>query len=206
MPPCQIQERPSLRQQVGFLIDRRVLSVVGVTCLTATASLGLYEFIAPLQAGTGNSADAALTLWSLGGLIGTTVIGYVADRLRNPKILMGIILALLTLVLLALPFLHEIPIFGLLPFLVWGSLGWATMTPQIMSLIELKAGHEATVIALNGSALGLGGVFGPALGGLALASGLATHYLPYAASGVLLCALVWQIVLACQPRPGMEAP
>jgi predicted MFS family arabinose efflux permease len=57
------------------------------------------------------------------------------------------------------------------------------------------------VVALNSSAVGLGSVFGPALGGLALAGGLGVHYLPYAASAVLLAALAWQGVLIRQRRP-----
>lgn len=204
LPPCEVVARPSLPEQVRSLVNPRVLSVIGVTCLTATASLGMYEFILPLQAGTGNSGDAALTLWNIGGLIGTNLVGHVADRLRNPRLLMAAILAILAAVFLSLPSLHGLPGLGLVPFLLWGALGWATMTPQIMSLIELEPGRESTLVALNGSALGLGGVLGPALGGLALAEGLAAHFLPYAASAVLLAALAWQGMLALQWRPAVQ--
>ncbi len=202
LPDRPVQAPPSLSDQLRFLVDPRVLSVVGVTCLTATASLGLYDFIALLQGGT---ADAALTLWNVGGLIGTTAVGYVEDRIGNPRAVMAAILGTLLAALLILPSIHATPVLGLVPFLVWGAMGWATMTPQQMSLIELAPGREATVVALNSSAVGLGSVFGPALGGLALAGGLGVPYLPYAASGVLVCALAWQVLQVLrQGRPAAE--
>ncbi|MHB2017156.1 MAG: MFS transporter, partial [Candidatus Xenobia bacterium] len=194
-PDRQVPAPPSLREQLRFLVDPRVLSVVGVTCLTATASLGMYDFIAPLQAG---AAAGALTVWNVGGLIGTTAIGYVEDHIRNPRAVMAGILVTLAATLMILPSIHSMPVLGLVPFLVWGAMGWAVMTPQQMSLIELEPGREATVVALNSSAVGLGSVFGPALGGLALTAGLDVRYLPYAAAAVLLGALTWQAVLVRQ--------
>jgi predicted MFS family arabinose efflux permease len=204
-PNLQVAAPPTFRDQLGFLVDRRVLATIGVTCLTAAGSLGLYAFIAPLQAGLPNSADAALTLWNVGGLIGSFGIGFVEDHLRNPRVVMAGILVALVGAIVALPTLGAVPLLGLLPFLVWGALGWSVMTPQQLSLIELEPGHEATVVALNSSAVGLGSVFGPALGGLALAGGLEARSLPYAAAGILLCALLWQLVLVQQRQPRQEA-
>jgi predicted MFS family arabinose efflux permease len=203
-PNLQVPAPPSSKEQLRFLVDRRVLSIIGVTCLTAAGSLGLYAFVAPLQVGMGTSADAALTLWNVGGLIGSFAIGYVADRTGNPRVVMAAILVTLLGAIVALPSFGAMPVLGLLPFLIWGAMGWAIMTPQQMSLIELEPGHEATLVALNSSAVGLGSVIGPALGGLALAGGLDVRYLPYAAGGLLLCALAGQIVLIQQRKSERE--
>jgi predicted MFS family arabinose efflux permease len=203
-PSLQVPTPPSLGEQLRFLVDRRVLSIIGVTCLTAAGSLGLYAFVAPLQAGMANSADAALTLWNIGGLIGSIAIGWVADRTGNPRAVMAAILVTLLAAIMALPAVGPVPILGLVPFVLWGAMGWATMTPQQMSLIELEPGHEATVVALNSSAVGLGSVFGPALGGLALAGGFDARNLPYAAGGLLLCALAWQVILIQQRQSKQE--
>jgi predicted MFS family arabinose efflux permease len=116
-----------------------------------------------------------------------------------------VILATLAITLFALPTVGGIPLLGLLPFLLWGILGWATGAPQQLTLLELEPEHHAPVVALNGSALGLGSVIGPALGGLALASGLDARMLPYAACGLLLCALVWHLALMQQPRKEVAA-
>ncbi|HEY9720611.1 MAG TPA: MFS transporter [Oscillatoriaceae cyanobacterium] len=201
-PKLPIPAPPSLGAQLRFLVDRRVLSTIGVTCLTATASLGLYDFVAPLMAG---SADAALTVWNVGGLLGSTAIGFLEDRIGNPRAVMAGILVTLFAAVVTLPFVGAWPILGLLPFLVWGAMGWATMTPQQMSLAALEPGHETTVVALNSSAVGLGSVFGPALGGLALAGGLDVRTLPYAAGGLLLCALAWQVASMPRRQPEQEA-
>jgi predicted MFS family arabinose efflux permease len=204
-PSLKVPAPPSLGEQLRFLVDRRVLSIIGVTCLTATASLGLYDLVAPLQAGKANSADAALTLWNLGGLIGSIGIGYLEDLMGNPRAVMAGILVTLLAAIVVLPSVGAVPILGLLPFLLWGAMGWSVMTPQQLSLAELEPGHETTVVALNSSAVGLGSVFGPALGGLALAGGLDVRYLPYAAGGLLLCAIAWQVVLVQQRQPKREA-
>ena len=196
---------PSPREQARMLVDPRVLSIIGVTCLTATASLGLYAFIAPLQVGMANSADAALTVWNVGGLLGVIAIGYVEDHVRNPRAVMAAILVTLFAAIAVLPAISAVPLLGLVPFLLWGALGWATVTPQQLSLIALEPGREATVVALNSSAIGLGSVTGPALGGLALAGGLGAWTLPYAACALLLAALAWQLVLMQQRRPAQEA-
>lgn len=204
-PNLQVAAPPSLGEQLRFLVDRRVLSIIGVTCLTAAGSLGLYTYIAPLQAGMVNSADAALTLWNIGGLIGSFGIGYVIDRMRNPRMVMAAILVTLLVAIISLPSVGAVPVLGLLPFLLWGAMGWAVMTPQQLSLIELAPGHEAAVVALNSSAVGLGSVFGPALGGLALAGGLDARYLPYASGGLILCTLAWQVVLILPRQSVKEA-
>lgn len=205
-PRLDVEATAPVGDRLRFMGDRRVLSTVGVTCLTAAGSLGLYTFIAPLQAGTVNSPEFALTLWTLGGLLGSTAIGFLVDRTGNPRLVMAAILVALLATIVALPAVSAVPILGLLPFLLWGALGWATGVPQQLSLLEIEPEHHSSVVALNGSALGLGSVIGPALGGLALAGGLDVRLLPYAASGLLLCALVGHLALMKQqPRKEQAA-
>jgi predicted MFS family arabinose efflux permease len=109
--------------------------------------------------------------------------------------MMAVILAALLLAITVIPIFRSVPVLGFLPFLLWGALSWATVTPQQYSLIELKPNHDVTLVALNSSAVSLGSVAGTSLGGLALAGGLAAKNLPYAASIFLLCAFAWQMLL-----------
>lgn len=194
-PDFEAQAPLPWSERVRFMVDRRVLATVGVTCLTAAGSLGLYAFVA---AGLSPSPEAALTLWNVGGLVGSSCVGAVIDKTGNPRLVMAGILASLAVTILALPSL------GLLPFLLWGILGWATGAPQQLSLLELEPRHHASVVALNGSALGLGSVIGPALGGLALAGGLDVRKLPYAAAGLVLAALVGHVALMLRVQPREE--
>jgi predicted MFS family arabinose efflux permease len=194
---------PSLAERTRVLADRRVLAIVGVTLVTATGSLGLYTYTAPLiqRAGAAHSVATALWAWSIGGLIGSTAIGYLADRTERPQLLMASVLMLLTIAVLILPTLQSVPVLGLVPYVLWGAAGWATVTPQQCALIEIQPTQATTALALNGSAIGLGSGLGSALGGLAIAGGLGAPHLPYAAAALLLAALLWQWTLLDRTAP-----
>lgn len=205
-PEVRVDAPPSLDEQARLLADRRVLAIIGVTGLTAAGSLGLYAFVAPMQAGLAISSAAALTAWNVGGLIGSLAIGAVADQVPNARALMAGVLVALAASVLAVPALGGVALLGLVPYALWGAMGWATVTPQQLALIALEPGHEATLVALNSSAIGLGSVVGPALGGLALAAGGEARHLPYAAGALLLVALAWQLAqLGRQPAAAEAA-
>lgn len=192
----KVSPPPSIGEQAGLLADRGVMTVIAVTLLTATGGFGLYVFTDLVLSGSTTSPNAALSLWNLGGLIGSLAIGFVVDRTGKPQwVMAGILVTLLTMLAL-IPMLRSTPILGLLPYIIWGAMGWSTMTPQQYRLSQLKPGQDATLVALNSSAVSLGGVIGPALGGLALASGLNPSHLPYAAAALVLSALALQLYQA----------
>jgi predicted MFS family arabinose efflux permease len=197
----QVERPPALGEQFRLLVDRRVLSIIGVTFLTATGSLGLYAYTASVVSGTALSPELALSLWNAGGLMGSIGIGYVIDRFGRPKLVMAGILMSLILVLTAIPVLQSVPVLGLLPFLLWGALSWSTVTPQQCNLVEARPRHDTILVALNSSAVSLGSIAGASLGGLALAGELGARNLPFAASALLLGALAWQVALLQQPQP-----
>ncbi|MGE0171934.1 MAG: MFS transporter [Oligoflexales bacterium] len=200
----QVKAPPSLAARLKMLVDRRVVLVIAVTCLTATGSLGLYTYLGPMQTDAANSLTATLFVWSLGGLVGSTFVGYFVDRTHKPSWVMATILTILIAAILTLPLVHSIPFLGLAPFLVWGAMGWATVTPQQHTLISLQPEQSATLAALNGSAISLGSVLGSAFGGSAIASGLDVKNLPYAAASLLLCALALQILLIKKSYRGVS--
>lgn len=186
---------PSLREQLSFLVDPGVMSVIGVTLLTTVAGLGLYVYTVPILTGSPISPDTALTLWNVGGLLGSISIGYVVDRVENPMWVMAGVLLVLLATFISIPLLRSLPLIGLLPFFIWGFAGWSTMTPQQYRLSQLKPERDATLVALNSSAASLGTVAGTALGGLALTFGFSEVHLPYLAAVLLLSALLWQLLL-----------
>lgn len=195
---------PSLREQLNLLVDRRVMSIVGITLLTATSGFGLYVYTSSILSDSATSPVFALTLWNVGGLIGSLCIGYVVDRMGKPQWVMAMIMTTLLAMYLLIPVLRSVPVLGLLPFLVWGAMGWSTMTPQQYRLSQLKPGHETTLVTLNSSAVSLGGVAGAALGGLVIEGGLDPKNLPYVAAGLIFCALVWQLKLIRRPFPKLN--
>src|SRR5205085_238137 len=112
------------------------------------------------------------------------------DRFGKPRAVMAVILTILLIMISSIPTLRWVPVFGLIPFLFWGAMGWASVTPQQYSLIAIKEDHEAILVALNSSAVSLGSAAGTALGGAALVAGLNVGTLPYVTAAFVACALV----------------
>jgi predicted MFS family arabinose efflux permease len=200
-----VKAPPTLSARLKLLVDRRILLVIAVTCITATGSLGLYTYVGSMQAGAANSLSSVLFVWSLGGLIGSSIVGSFVDRTGSAKLVMGAILGVLIVAILTLPLVRSLPFVGLVPFLLWGAMGWATVTPQQHTLISFQPEQSATLAALNNSAVSLGSVLGSAFGGSAIAGGLDVKELPYPAAALLFCAFTLQMFLIKGSRKGVSA-
>ena len=191
----QLPESPSLGERLQLLIDPKILSVLAISGFAATASLGLYSYVSLIQSGSAHSLSMTLFSWGLGGFIGSSMIGTVTDRTKNPRATMAIILLGLILAFLSIPFTKSLPYLGLIPFFLWGLFGWALTTPQQQILVEGHDNKGAILAALNSSALGLGSALGTLLGGFILSSGLRGTALPFPSAALLLLVLSGQLVL-----------
>jgi len=185
----------SLRDRLRLLVDKDILPVVGITCFTSMASLGLYSYVAPIQAGSPNTLTASLFFWGLGGFIGSSSVGFFVDRTKKPLVVMAFILIGLMLTFIAIPFTKDVPYLGLTTFFMWGAFGWATPTPQQHVLFELREEQKTILSALNSSAIGLGSSLGTAIGGVAIASGLKEIDLPFIAAILLVGVFIGQFTL-----------
>jgi predicted MFS family arabinose efflux permease len=189
----KLPESPSLGERLRLLIDPKTLSVLAVSCFAATASLGLYSYVSLLQSGSAHSLSLTLFSWGLGGFIGSSMIGSVTDRTKNPRATMAIILLGLILAFVSIPFTQNLPYLGLLPFFIWGLFGWAITTPQQQILVEGHENKGAIMAALNSSALGLGSALGTLLGGCMISAGLKGAELPFPSAALLLFVLIGQL-------------
>ena len=189
----------SLRDRLRLLTDRRILSVIGITCLTSLASLGLYSFVAPIQAGAPHSLTASLFVWGLGGFVGSSLVGFIVDRTKKPRVVMAFILIGLMSTFITIPFTKDLPFLGLISFFMWGAFGWATPTPQQHVLFQMCKNQTAILSALNSSAIGLGSSLGTAMGGLAIAHGFKEMNLPFLAAVLLVGAALCQLILVNTP-------
>jgi len=90
---------PSFRQRLAMLTNIKIASIVGISFLTAIASLGLYTYLAPvLHATVGiKSITPYLWVWGIGGVLGSFSIGSLIDRSKKPRQLMAYILAIMML-------------------------------------------------------------------------------------------------------------
>lgn len=190
----RLPQAPALGERLKLLIDPKTLSVLAISCFTATASLGLYSYVSLIQSGAAHSLSASLFSWGLGGFIGSSVIGTVTDRTQSPRSTMAIILLGLILAFVSIPCTKSLPLLGLVPFFLWGLFGWAVTTPQQQILVEGHDNQGAILAALNSSALGLGSALGTLLGGFSISSGLRENNLPFLAASLLLCVFIGQLV------------
>lgn len=185
---------PLLSEQIRLLCNQKILLVIGITCLISTACLGLYSYIAPIQSGSPYTLVVTLFTWGLGCFIGSSLVGIFVDLIKRPQMIMVLILVSLVINFCILPFIKSLPYLGLIPFFMWGALGWAITTPQQYILSEIDENQGTILAALNTSAIGLGCAIGTVMGGLIIASGFAVKDLPFLAAvllfGVLLCQLL----------------
>lgn len=164
----------ALRRKLALLADGQVLAILLVSLLAAIASLGMYTFVAPLLAwsahGEALSVTPFLWAWGVGGIVGSVLVGPLADRLAAPTLTLCILL-LLALALGALPLAAGWSAWLMLaPVVLWGAAGWALQVPQNQQLLAVRTaqGDGNLAIALNESALYLGSAIGAAAGGVLL--------------------------------------
>ncbi|MFJ5679892.1 MFS transporter [Streptomyces sp. NPDC093097] len=194
-----------VRARLAALTDRAVAPVVTVSFLGAVASLGLYTYLAPVLAAAGGVHEVTpyLWAWGAGGVLGSALAGPLVDRTGRVRMLAGGVLLVIVAAQALLPVLAGAALPGALVALVlWGAAGWAFQVPQQHRLLQVGAERGTVALALNNSALYLGSAVGSALGGLALAAGLAADALPWAAAGVAALGLVVHLVTGRRSRGG----
>jgi predicted MFS family arabinose efflux permease len=196
LPNFKLPATPSLKERFSLFVNPHVLRVVSVTICAAIASLGLYTYLSQIINTylSSNYISLFLTVWGIGGLVGSFGVGFVIDKFKNTKFLMLIILIILSLSILFIPTLIKIPYLSTIPFILWGAMGWATQAPQQHILLKSHANHGSASVALNSSLNYLGSAFGAGLGGFLLAQGLGVNILIYSAFAVVLVGILMQIV------------
>ncbi|VFR43677.1 major facilitator superfamily MFS_1 [plant metagenome] len=84
LPALPLAAALPLSRKLALLADRRVLAILAVSLLAAIASLGLYTYLAALlvpgQGSASVSLTASLWVWGLGGIVGSFLVGPLADR------------------------------------------------------------------------------------------------------------------------------
>lgn len=174
LPVFPVAAATPLKAKLALLADGRVVAILLVSLLAAIASLGMYTFIAPLLAATGDgparSTTPYLWVWGVGGVLGSFLIGPLVDRVKGPLLTLWI-MAILAVAMFLLPATAALGAWlVMLPIAVWGAVGWALQVPQNNELIHAREqqGDGNLAVALNESALYLGSAIGAALGGVLL--------------------------------------
>jgi predicted MFS family arabinose efflux permease len=195
-PNFQAQVPPPFHERISMLTNRTVLIIVAITFITSMASLGLYTYVASLLQVLGVlDITPYLCSWGIGGVFGSFFIGKLINRTERPQLLMGCILGVMALAMFSIPFVLPVPVLCYLPFFLWGAAGWASQAPQQHMLLLSQPNHGSAVVALNSSANYLGSAVGSMIGGIVLLLGLLPSQLSFATGGLVLVALLIQLVV-----------
>ena len=196
MPKFKIEAPPNLKDRFQLFLNKHVLRVISVTLCAAIASLGLYTYLADIIKTNTDTKNLThyLTAWGIGGLIGSFGIGFIIDRFKNTRFVMLIILILLALSFGLIPISINLPILGLIPFILWGAMGWATQAPQQHILLKKHPEYGGSAVALNSSINYLGSAMGSAIGGIILFNVNSTNVLIYSALGITIIGILLQLL------------
>ena len=200
LPELPSSDAVPLRKKLSLLVDGQVIVVLSVSLLAAIASLGMYTFLAPLMSsseyGDVDSITPFLWVWGIGGVLGSFLVGPLADRVKGPQMTLAIML-ILAISLAILPVVASWNAWlAMVPIILWGAVGWALQVPQNNQLIHVREskGDGNLAVALNESALYLGSAIGAAAGGMALAMDLPIWALPVGAGAVAVIGAVLQCI------------
>lgn len=196
LPQIPVTPPPALKERLMMFIDKRVTITVLITFFASIASLGLYTYLSPLIQDLTSTHNLTLYLgaWGLGGLLGSFSIGYLIDYFKKPKSLMTMILVILTLSIICIPIMINIPIVKYLPFIIWGAMGWASQAPQQHILLAYQPKQGAAAVSLNSSINYLGSAVGATLGGVLISFGMGTITLIYFAILSMIVSLSLQFL------------
>ncbi|MCC3694061.1 MFS transporter, partial [Staphylococcus epidermidis] len=197
MPKFKIEAPPNLKDRFQLFLNKHVLRVISVTLCAAIASLGLYTYLADIIKTNTDTKNLThyLTAWGIGGLIGSFGIGFIIDRFKNTRFVMLIILILLALSFGLIPISINLPILGLIPFILWGAMGWATQAPQQHILLKKHPEYGGSAVALNSSINYLGSAMGSAIGGIILFNANSTNVLIYSALGITIIGILLELLI-----------
>lgn len=162
------------------------------TLLMFTAIFGVFTYIGPVLQELGelnaNELSIVLALFGCGGVIGTLMGGWAADRLGVLQTL-ALQLSIVTLMLGLLPLTQGHPVLLTLAMVTWSINSFGSMTPQQSRLIGLAPAQAPMLMSLNSSMLYVGAALGAAAGG-SLIGVIGMTQLPWLAVPFLVLALI----------------
>ncbi|SDX32289.1 Predicted arabinose efflux permease, MFS family [Marininema mesophilum] len=181
LPHIPTSPPPALSERLKMFLDKRVAITVCITFFASVASLGLYTYSSQLVKDIDFSSNLTMYLWAwgLGGLCGSVMIGYLIDYFKRTKTLVTFILVTLTVSIICIPLMINIPLLKYLPFFVWGAMGWASQAPQQHILLSYQPNNGGSAVALNSSINYLGSAVGATLGGVVLSLQMGANTLVY---------------------------
>lgn len=174
VPPQPQDDTGGIRSELAVFRRPQVWLALGMTTLGFGGVFASFTYLAPMMTDVAGFSSGAvawlLVLFGVGLCAGNLIGGKVADRALMPSLY--VILALLALVLAAFVLTARAPLPAAVTIAVFGAVGFATVPPLQMRVMQKAEGAPALASAANIAAFNLGNALGAWLGGLAVTHGL----------------------------------
>ncbi|GAA3039113.1 MFS transporter [Actinokineospora globicatena] len=173
LPTVDAPPAVGVRERFAVLADSRVRMVLGMTVLGCLSAFAVFTFVAPLLATTaglhGGAISVLLLCYGVGGAIGNTVGGRLADRYGSRRPLLWSFTPFV-LILATLPLTAVTAVSAGIVFFLWGLCTWSVNPPIQNWLIELAPRASGLLLSINASAIYLGVGLSGVVGGFVIDS------------------------------------
>lgn len=206
--PRQLRDTPpigTLRAAVG---QWAVIRVWLRTLLMFIAIFTVFTYIGPVLVALHNLSPAGLAvvlaIFGLAGVAGTLIGGWANDRFGSIRVI-TYQLAVVSLMMVLLPFTEGQVILTVLTLVIWGLHGFGSMVPQQSRLVMLAPSQAPMLMSLNSSMLYIGSALGAVVGGLSM-SQIGVGRLSWIGAPFVMLALLtvlpdWAAERKSLPRP-----
>ncbi|CAI2494324.1 MFS transporter [Serratia plymuthica] len=171
--PKQLAERSHIMDEIAVFKRPQVWLALVVTAIGFSGLLASFAYISPMMTEVAGFAPEnlawILSIYGVGLVVGNIVAAKFADRALVPTILT--LLILLTLVLLLFTYTIHIKPLAIITVFLLGAIGFGTIPPLQMYVMEKATGAPTLASAANISAFNLGASGGVWLGGMAIDAG-----------------------------------
>jgi predicted MFS family arabinose efflux permease len=176
----------------SLLSNRRIMTVVGVTVLSASGLFCMFAYLAPLMRDEIHASVQQIpwlfASYGLAGLLGSMAVTQIVDR-KGAAVIVGVCLSLTAIMLLLWPLASIHIALAFVISFVWGLPGFAANGTQQTRLMAIAGAMAPVAVALNSSAMYIGQAIGTMVGGFYYSH--APHlFLPWLAAAFVLAALL----------------
>lgn len=171
--PKQISERTPILSELAVFKRPQVWLALIMTAVGFSGLLASFAYISPMMTEVAGFAPEnlawILSIYGIGLVIGNIVAAKFADKALIPTILT--LLTLLVLVLVLFTYTIHIKPLAIITVFLLGAIGFGTIPPLQMYVMEKAAGAPTLASAANISAFNLGASGGVWLGGITINAG-----------------------------------
>lgn len=201
-----------LRRELRAFRNPRLWGAYATNALVIGSVVAGFTYLSPILTGATHFAPATVpvlfAVYGLATVVGNAVVGRFADRFMLPILLGGLTAVTLILAAFALTVDYKAP--TVVATVLLGLIG-LPLNPAMAARVMSVSNEGALVNTVNGSAINIGVVVGPWLGGLGISAGLGLATPLWIGSAMALCGLLTLIPdlgrrVRRRPRAGAASP